>query len=54
VTWLELSRGLFVELAAVALPLLGYFFCMLAVLTAAVGVQHFNIGKSASLSAPCS
>jgi hypothetical protein len=38
-TCLQLGRRLFLELAAVALPLLGYFFCMIAVLAAAVGAM---------------
>ena len=39
VTWLQFCHRPFWELGAVALPLLGFFFCMVAVLTAAVSVM---------------
>ena len=48
VTWLQFYHRSFWELRAVALPLLGFFFCMIAVLTAIAGVTISFFGASTS------
>jgi len=48
VTWLQFCHRPFWELGAVALPLLGFFFCMIAVLTAVAGVTISFFGASTS------
>ena len=48
VTWLQFYHRSFWELRAVALPLLGFFFCMIAVLTAVAGVTISFFSTSTS------